>query len=238
MAFYDRIARQWHAQTGLSGGALKRFVLNDVLIRAIGRINDRSILELGAGNGYFLRLLLRRYSGQRPARVVVTDQSEAQLEIAQKSCRVKRAEYTKLDVRGRFPFQEASFDLIIATMVFNEIGGRSLKSCITECRRVVRSDGRLLATVVHPDFVANLDKRGQLRRQRRGLTTMPGGSGLRLPIQMTRRNTYERCLHDGGFDFVAESVYATEDVLNAKPALRKIGSVPLALVFDCTPTGG
>jgi hypothetical protein len=30
-AFYDRIARKWHAVTGSRGGALKRLVLNDLL---------------------------------------------------------------------------------------------------------------------------------------------------------------------------------------------------------------
>ena len=236
MTFYDRIAKQWHTATGFNGGALKQFVLNDLLIDAIKLVDDRSIIELGAGNGYFLPLVLRRYSGQSPKRLVITDQSKQQLELAQKYCMVNGAEYAELDVRNQFPFPSASFDLIIATMVFNEISKRGVALAIAECHRVLRAGGRLLATVIHPDFVASLNKRGELRRERNGSFTMPGRSGLRLPVQKTTNSFYEQCLNESGFELTTKDVFATKQVLNAKPGLKKMGNVPLALVFDCTPT--
>ena len=64
MTYYDRIAKQWHQATGHKGGAFKELVLNDVLLKKLPTIESSSILELGAGNGYFLRLLLRHFSGQ------------------------------------------------------------------------------------------------------------------------------------------------------------------------------
>jgi hypothetical protein len=84
-AYYDGIARQWHRATGHHGGALKRYVLNDLIldrIEATGPIAGRAILELGAGNGYLAPMLLRRYGGQAPARLVISDQSLALLDIA------------------------------------------------------------------------------------------------------------------------------------------------------------
>ncbi|MEW6349799.1 MAG: hypothetical protein AB1646_12105 [Thermodesulfobacteriota bacterium] len=65
-AFYDAIARKWHAITGSQGGALKRYVLNELVLGALPGISGMSILELGAGNGYFIPLVLRRFSGQGP----------------------------------------------------------------------------------------------------------------------------------------------------------------------------
>jgi hypothetical protein len=106
MAYYDRIARAWHKATGRHGGALKRLVLNDLLIGRISGVAGKSILELGAGNGYFMPILLRRFSGQRPERVIVSDQSSALLDIARRYCRVPEAEYLQLDVRSRFPFDD------------------------------------------------------------------------------------------------------------------------------------
>jgi SAM-dependent methyltransferase len=234
MAFYDRIAKAWHTATGMRGGALKQFVLNDLLIDAIRRIESRSILELGAGNGYFLPLVLRRYSGQSPARLVITDQSNGQLETARRHCRVNAAEYAQLDVRSPFPFPAETFDLVIATMVFNEVSKRGVASAIGECRRVLRVGGQFLATVIHPDFVANLNKRGELRRQPGGQLTMPGSSGMRLPVHRTSKAFYEDCLSEAGFEFTAQDVFATREVFTAKPGLKKTGNVPLALVFDCT----
>src|SRR5437762_8851500 len=232
MAFYDRIARQWHAHTGYDGGAFKRFALNDVLVEAIGMIRDRAILELGAGNGYFLPLALRRFSGQTPARLVITDQSSRQLDMDKKHCFVDGAEYAQLDVRNPFPFQAGSFDAIIATMLFNEVPRRGVAQAIAECRRVVQGQGQLLATVMHPDFVTSLEKRGELRGDRNHLT-MPASAGLRLPVQRTPREFYDRCLYESDFEFKAREIFSRKEVLIAKPGLRKVGNKPVALVFNC-----
>ena len=100
MAYYDRIAKQWHDVTGYAGGAFKELVLNDVLLQQIPGIEGRSLLELGTGNGYFLPLVFRRFSGQVPKVVVITDQSETLLSIARKRFSVPMAAYQVLDVRG------------------------------------------------------------------------------------------------------------------------------------------
>lgn len=233
MPYYDRIAKQWHAATGFRGGALKKFVLNDLLTEAIGGIEERDILELGAGNGYFLPLVLQRYSGQSPTRIVITDQSARQLEFAQKHCRVEIAEYLQLDVRRGFPFSNADFDLVLATMVFNEVSKRGVMSAFAECHRVLRDGGQFLMTVLHPDFAASLAGRGELRRGKNGQLTMPGSGGMRLPIRKAPASFYEETLTEAGFDFTARDVNPTSEVLNAKPALRKAKDIPLALVFDC-----
>lgn len=72
-AYYDRIARQWHRVTGYHGGAFKRYVLNERILARIDGIDGLAILELGAGNGYFAPLLLRRFSGQQPTHLVISD---------------------------------------------------------------------------------------------------------------------------------------------------------------------
>src|SRR5437667_416438 len=104
MAYYDQIARQWHQTTGFTGGAFKELVLNDVLLNKLPAIASRAILELGAGNGYFLPLVMRRFAGQTPAQLVVTDQSEHMLSIARKAFKVPNAQYQVLDVARPFPF--------------------------------------------------------------------------------------------------------------------------------------
>jgi tetratricopeptide (TPR) repeat protein len=163
MAYYDRIARKWHEVTGSHGGAFKKYVLNDVLISKIGDSAGLALLELGAGNGYFLPLLLRQCSGHRPARVVVTDQSTKLLDLARRHCVVPDAEYLTLDIRRRFPFESPTFDLILATMVFNEVPTPGLRQALKECHRVLRPRGRLLATVTHPQFIESLARREELR---------------------------------------------------------------------------
>lgn len=220
--------------TGWHGGPFKRFALNDALIERMGAVAGQAILELGAGNGYFLPLALRRFSGQTPARLVVSDNSRALLRIAERHFRLPGAEYRPLDLRDPFPFPDASFDLILATMVFNELTTADLRRALAECRRVLRPAGRLLATVTHPDFVASLAKRGVLRPAGPELALLPGAEGLPLPVARRSTQSYIALMEAASFTVEPSAVHATAEVLRAKPGLRNASGVPLALVLTCT----
>ena len=235
MAYYDRIAKQWHDVTGYGGGAFKELVLNEVLLEKIPGLAGRTLLELGTGNGYFLPLVFRRFSGQAPAAVVITDQSETLLSIARKRFTIPAAEYQVLDVCRSFPFDERRFDLILATMLFNEVPAAGFRNALAECRRVLAPDGMLLMTVLHPVFVSGLQERGVLRREPGGLLTMPGSGRLRLPIVIRSLSAYRDELTAAGFAFDEQEVFAGESVVNIRPGLRYAGSAPLALVFRCHP---
>jgi SAM-dependent methyltransferase len=233
MAYYDRIARKWHAVTGARGGAVNELLLNDRVLARLPPIAGRAILELGAGNGYFMPLVLRHFSGQVPARVVITDQSAALLDLARRSFRVADAEYAVLDVCRRFPFEDATFHLVLAGMVFNEISTPRLRRALGECYRVLTPGGRLVATVTHPALIESLWRRGQLKPGPGGALTMPGADGLRLPVVRRRTEADANALRACGFECETEEVAATPEVLNAKPGLRQAGGVPVALLFDC-----
>jgi SAM-dependent methyltransferase len=234
MAYYDRIAKQWHKATGYRGGAFKELVLNDVLLSKLPDIHNRSILELGAGNGYFLPLVLRRFSGQVPAAIVITDQSTRLLGMAENYLRIPHATYQRLDVRQPFPFDDGSFDVVLASMVFNEVSSRGMSKGLAECYRVLVSDGLLLIAVIHPDFVDSLRRRGLLGRTKSGVLTMPGAGNLRLPVVTRSSEGYRGMLRESGFRFGEEEVFPNAEVLSAKPGLRNAGGVALALVFECT----
>ena len=235
MAYYDRIAKSWHRATGYKGGSFKRYVLNDILIDKMAAVGGRSILELGAGNGYFMPLALERFSGQIPERIVITERSAKLLAIAQTQFPIEAAEYLQLDVRSPFPFEDASFDLILATMIFNEVSTGGLRRALFECRRVLRPAGLLLATITHPAFIDNVDRRKQLRKERGGVLTMPGPGHIRLPIVPRRVGDYERLLAGSGFAWETNDVYMTEKVLREKAGLRDVGNKPLGLIFTCRP---
>jgi len=63
--------------------------------------------------------------------------------------------------------------------------------------------------------------------------TMPGAGAMRLPVVVRKVEVYQRLLEESGFKYEEQSIYPTEEVLNAKPGLRKAGNVPLALLFRC-----
>ena len=222
--------------TGYHGGAFKRYGLNDVLLTKIGRIERLAILELGAGNGYFAPLLLRRCSGQTPARLVISDQAQALVDIAQSTFRIEGAEYLTLDVQDDMPFDDGSFDLILATMLFNELPLSALRHAARECYRLLAPGGRLLATVAHPAMVYELAKRGVLTDFGRGLFAMPSADGLRLPVARRSVESYQTALADGGFAVTLEDVLPDAKVLREKPGFTLPRNTPMALVCDCLRT--
>jgi SAM-dependent methyltransferase len=231
--YYDRIAKQWHRVTGHHGGAFKRYVLNDLIIGRIGRIEDLALLELGAGNGYFAPLLLRRCSGQIPARIVISDQSPAQLEIARTAFHIDGAEYLVIDVQDPFPFADASFDLILAIMLLNELPTGSLQTAVRECRRMLGPHGRLIAAVPHPDFVRALARKGALTDFGRGLFATPSAQGLRLPVSRRATQSYRDILESTGFGVTTEDILPNEKTRHEKPGLTVPRGTPLALLLEC-----
>jgi hypothetical protein len=91
----------------------------------------------------------------------------------------------------------------------------------------------LLATVVHPDFTADLARRGVLRPIRSELALMPGTEGIPLPVARRSVAGYTTLLISHGFGVEPAHVYPNDKVLHAKPGLRNAAHVPLALVFRC-----
>jgi SAM-dependent methyltransferase len=232
VAYYDRIARRWDAITGERGGAFKRHVVNDRLLELIGDVRAHSILELGAGNGYFSRMLASR---ARCGRLVVTDASAELVDLARRKRAASGADYAVLDVGGPFPFEPRSFTVVLATMVFNEVRTADLSNALRESRRVLAPGGRLLATVLHPRFVHSLARRGQLRPAAgdRGPLTMPGAKGLRLPVVRRDREEYDALLAGACFRFEAHELLPTAKVLEEKRGAASSGKIPWALLYDC-----
>lgn len=202
------------------------------MLTQIDSIADKAILELGAGNGYFAPLLLKRFSGQLPARLVITDQSQSLLTIAQTSFRLDGAEYMTLDVQDPFPFPDRSFQLIIANMLLNELTTSSLQKALLECARLLTDDGHLIATVPHPALVQALAKKGALTDFGHGLFAMPGAEGLRLPVSRRPQAAYLQALQDSGFAVLAEDIHPDEKTLHEKSGLKVSSGTPLGLLFN------
>lgn len=232
-AYYDGISKQWNRVTGYHGGAFKRYVLNERVLAKIDRIDGSVILELGAGNGYFAPMLLRRFSGQQPTRLIISDQSQAQLDIAQTSFRISNADYVQLDAQDPFPLSDGGVDLILAIMMLNELTTSGLQNALRECQRTLTPGGRLLAATAHPAFVHALAKKGVLTDFGRGLSSMPSAEGLRLPVSRRSTQSYLDLLAEAGFVVSVEDIFADDKTLHEKPGLKLPRATPVALLLDC-----
>jgi SAM-dependent methyltransferase len=89
-------------------------------------------LELGAGTG-----LLTEMVAPRVGSLVATDVSEPMLEIARE--RVPRARFAILDYTQPFPYEDASFDLVLSCLTF----AQKLRGTVDEMARVLRPRARV-----------------------------------------------------------------------------------------------
>jgi len=180
--------------------------------------------------------MLRRFSGQTPARLLITDQSQKLLAIAQTQHRADHVEYLALDVQQPFPLDDSALDLILASMLLNELTTSSLQNALQECARTLRPGGQLLAAVPHPAFVYALAKKGALTDFGRGLFAMPSAERMRLPVSRRPVQAYLDTMEAAGFSAEIEDIFPDEKTLHEKPGLKVPRDTPLALLFDCQPS--
>ena len=164
-----------------------------LLLGEVGR--GERVLDLGCGAGRFVAAL--RDAGAEPVGVEI---AEAALERARRN--VPGADLRLLEPGGALPLGHGEIDLVWCSEVLEHVP--DTVALLTEARRVLRRDGRLLVTV--PDH-------GFLRRTLIALARYEAHyDPLGQHVRFYTRRSLTRALQATGF----------EDV-----ALRPLGGVPL-----------
>jgi SAM-dependent methyltransferase len=128
---------------------------------------DESVLDVGCGNGAYLRTLARRgHDGM----IVGADLSPGMLDAAR--ARTKHPRLMIADVQ-QAPFCDASFDLVMAMHMLYHAPDRAL--AIRELRRVMRDDGVALVVTNSELHLRELDE----------LITAAAGGEILLSNRMT-----------------------------------------------------
>jgi len=229
MDYYDNLATKWHKITGYKGGAFKELILNDLIINKIESIESKSVLEIGAGNGYFMPLLLKKKSSQKPKKLMITDVSTKQLEMAKKYFKINYATYQKLDVYNKFNIENDNVDIIISNMVFNEVKKTGLKNGLKECGRILRMGGQIILSVLHPEFVEKQIKKGVIKNN-----LMISTDGFRVPVVKRSMQEYKEALENADINYNFEKVYGNQALHNIKPKLKELKGIPIALIITGT----
>lgn len=117
---------------------LERAALAAAVELASPRDEDRW-LDVGTGTGGLLRELARR--SEPPRHVIGTDASAAMLARA-RPCREGWS--LQLADASRLPFDDGAFSVVSAAYLLHVVDPVMRRQIITECRRVLKSDGRLV----------------------------------------------------------------------------------------------
>ncbi len=236
---------------GERGDLWHRSLIDPPLLRLVGRVRGRALLEVACGNGH----LVRRFARQGAALSVGVDLSGASIRCARsREARHPSGAVFRVADATRLPFHDRSFDVVLANMALMNI--RDLGEAVAEAARVLRPDGRFLFSISHPCF--DLDERsvwevedgvgadGLARptvwRKIRGYREEGLG---RTPWRVSRRtvlwtetyrrtlSSYARCLYDAGLALSRlEEPRPTAEFLRGSPQGRYVAEIPLHLVGE------
>lgn len=193
----------------------------------IAKVEGKNVLDLACGTGRWLHKLLEK----RVKRVncgVGVDCSAAMLQVARKkpSIQARLIQANCLNL----PFPSRFFDLLICSFALAHIG--DLQKMVHECVRVIKADGEVIISDLHPDAFA------------RGWRTGFRDARSAIHIEGFPRSTAEvvRTFDAAGLEcLVCESLYLGEAerqifvVANKGDEFAEASQVPAVLVCRFSP---
>jgi ubiquinone/menaquinone biosynthesis C-methylase UbiE len=131
-------------------------IYRPVVDELLGCVAGKRVLDAGCGDGYHALSL-----AARGATVVGVDGSPEMITLAEQHSVGSGVEFRLADLTGALPFPDASFDIVVSTMVLTDIP--RVDVAISEFARILRNGGSLVLSMPHPCFFSSdwvTDERG------------------------------------------------------------------------------
>ena len=150
---WDELAAWRDRRMGERGDLWHRAIIDPTLLRVVGPVRGRRLLDLGCGNGY----LTRRWARQGAQVAIGVDRSGPTLEFARRREKARRtgARFLERDAAHLGGLPDASFDLIVANMSIQDMPDG--EGTVREAGRLLAAGGRFVFSLSHPCF--DLDER-------------------------------------------------------------------------------
>lgn len=147
----DPIERQWEANfqayadlIDRKGTPHQQHILNPCVERLLGNVKGKHLLDAGCGEGY-----LSRFYAHKGAIVTGVDISESLIEIC-RSQPSDNLEYHVGNICNLDFIADRAYDLVLCNLVLLNVP--CLNEALKEFERVLKPDGVLVFSVVHPAF--------------------------------------------------------------------------------------
>jgi SAM-dependent methyltransferase len=172
------------------------------------------ILDAGCGTGRHLGPLLRARSVP-----VGVDFSRGMLEIARRN--YPQVPLALADLQQSLPFENERFDAVLCALIGEHLD--ELPLALREMHRILRSGGRMVFSVYHPEMAA-AGKEANFER---------AGVEYRLGAHRYTIEDYEILLEDAGFEGLSRHEFLGDDwLVRSVPPATKLLGFPVLLVFE------
>lgn len=121
------------------------YVNSPALFKILGDVRNKKILDLGCGNGYWLRKLIKK-----GAACTGVDNSSEQLEVAKELNKDKKISFIKKDIMKPFILKEKYDIALLAKIIVEEPSKKKILEIIKNARNMLKADGRLIILDLHP----------------------------------------------------------------------------------------
>lgn len=128
------------------GDFAKRHLVNPVLLRMLGDVSGRRVLDAGCGQGYFSRMLAARGAG-----VTAVEPTDSMLGYAREKEAALRqgVRFVQADL-AELPDLGGPFDAVVCSMVLASVP--DWKPAVRACVHALRPGGLFVFSVNHPAF--------------------------------------------------------------------------------------
>lgn len=120
-------------------------VVEPNLVRILGDVSGKNVLDLGCGQGYFCRLF-----SEKGAIMSGVDVSPELIEKANQRSNGAKIRYVVSPAEDLFSFANQSQDIVFSVLATQNM--RELDRVIAEVKRTLKPDGRLILILNHPAF--------------------------------------------------------------------------------------
>jgi ubiquinone/menaquinone biosynthesis C-methylase UbiE len=141
---WNSAASLYDQNMGEAGDTLNKELIRPAILKLLGNLKDKVVLDSGCGSGYFTFEL-----AQTAQKVIGTDYADQFVEISRKKyAQVSNLSFQTHDVTQPLVFENETFDLVISKMVLQYVP--EIKTFAQESFRVLKTTGELIVAIDHP----------------------------------------------------------------------------------------
>lgn len=141
---WDGFAEEYHGLVSDSGDIYHETYLNPLVLKLLGNVKSKKVLDLACGNGYFSKIL-----ANKGAIVTGVDYSEKMISIAKDNAKDNLKFFVGSSSNMDF-LEDDSFDFVVSNVAFHDI--KEISETIKECSRIVKDGHKLVFSIPHPAF--------------------------------------------------------------------------------------